>query len=193
MGHGKAIFDYADEEEQQPLLAQYHEDGQLFLTFFDLRIRKPITIATHEGAKSFLRQAADLIDPDTGELERIRFLERELDRYKVAHEDFCRPLMAWADLNGHLPETLGASRGSAACTHLHHLIKMSLEAALNTQERSLFTELMYQAQRTELQEAQTLLADLHQVLKGLPSQPITDTLRRYVEDRRLLATDEIPF
>ncbi|MBN9416014.1 MAG: hypothetical protein J0I12_11285 [Candidatus Eremiobacteraeota bacterium] len=100
MAHGNAILDHADEEGHQPLLGQYHEDiGALILTFFDTRLQQLVTVHTHAGAEGFLRRAADLVDKDTGELQRIRHLEDQIERYKIALDDFHRPLKAWAELN----------------------------------------------------------------------------------------------
>lgn len=64
MAHGKAIFDYSDDQDQYPLLAQVHEDGRVALTFFDYRSQSMVTIITCEGVEHFLRDAADLIDPE---------------------------------------------------------------------------------------------------------------------------------
>lgn len=99
MAQGKAIFDYADEEEQQPLLAQYHEDGQLFLTIFDLRLRKPVTITTHAGAEHFLRDAANLVDPETWYTQRISFLEEQHQLGQLIISQVNDRLSAWAVLN----------------------------------------------------------------------------------------------
>lgn len=140
MAHGKAILDYADEEGRQPLLAQFHEDiGALILTFFDIRLRNLVTITTQAGAEHFLRRAADLVDEDTGELQRIRSLSEQLEQTQGWLKALHTRLEAWGLLNGVPP-------GTAATSTLDDLInqvgqQMSMCAALNSQqERQLNTQ-----------------------------------------------------
>lgn len=175
MAQGKAIFDYADEEEQQPLLAQYHEDGQLFLTIFDLRLRKPVTITTHAGAEHFLRDAANLVDPKTWYTQRISFLEEQHQLGQLIISQVNDRLSAWAVLNK-LDRT-----GSTSLQLLDKLLEranhqVSREAALDASERMLHSELMCFLARYQ-DESGTELA--------------TDTLKRLIaqtEDTSALRT-----
>lgn len=79
---GICISDHADDECDQPLLAQYYEDSTaLFLTIYDVRLRKLVTIQTHAGAEGFLRATADLIDEPPIGMEQLR-LQQEVNRLR---------------------------------------------------------------------------------------------------------------
>lgn len=97
MARGNAIFDHADEEGQQPLLAQYHEDGQLFLTFFDIRRQELVTITTHQGAEPFLRRTADLVDPESYERQEIKRLEEKLQFTQLCNAQLFDPIRPHLD------------------------------------------------------------------------------------------------
>lgn len=189
MAQGKAIFDYADEEEQQPLLAQYHEDGQLFLTFFDLRLRKPVTITTHAGAEHFLRDAANLVEQETWYTQRISFLEEQHQLGQLIISQLNDRLNAWAVLN-----KLDRSKSNSLelldkvlerATH-----QISREAALDANERMLHSELMCFLARYQDESGKELATD---TLKRLIAQTEDTSALRTItvqQERQLVGQNQ---
>lgn len=143
MARGNAIFDHADEEGQQPLLAQYHEDGQLFLTFFDIRRQELVTITTHQGAEPFLRRTADLVEPDTWDKQEIKRLEAQLQMAQLIACQFTDPIKS------HF-ERMKAQGSAKTPVEALQIIVAEWEQARETVLKTIASEQTYRAQLEQL-------------------------------------------
>lgn len=202
MAHGKAIFEHADDEGEQPLLAQFHEDNDhLFLTFFDIRKDELVTVATHRGAEPFLRKVANMIDPVTWESQEIERLQ-QLQFHQLLNSQFTDPLVPHLERleaagNAKRPhealqiivaewETLKAaaqnrSTAEAALSHKLHSIADPMERWADNQQLSYGSWGDILNQLFDLAEAGKILPEENRVLREHVKQSQEDLERKSLE------------
>lgn len=168
MAHGKAILDYADEEGQQPLLAQYHT----------LALR---TITVEQERK--------LVGQNTKLLE----MQRKLDILRVNYHALTDRLENWGEewrlscgVVELLNELIDRAQQSQLRAEENSALREHVDQAIADRE----------AKAEQLTEAQQLIAEVYSKLSGTyGSFAETEVkIRAYCSAHGLLpAEDEIPF